>query len=131
MLDDPENSGSFTGELRRLTETMRPERIVVTEAAEWRVVEAMEKWEETIGIPVEIRSDSRFLCSKAEFSDWARGRRSLTMEYFYRDMRRRTGLLMNCRLKKCSRVTAEIKIGRNAFATNRCRKWIRAWHKGS
>lgn len=41
-LDDPKNSGSFTGELRRAVETMLPERIIVTEAAEWRV---LRKWE--------------------------------------------------------------------------------------
>ena len=94
-LDDPENSGSFTGEVMRAAKTMLPERIIATEAAEWRVLEAMGKWQGLLGVPVEMRADGRFLCSKADFQDWARDRRSLTMEYFYRDMRRRTGLLMN------------------------------------
>ncbi|KQS85781.1 MULTISPECIES: cryptochrome/photolyase family protein [unclassified Rhizobium] len=94
-LDSPDNSGSFTGELKRAVSDMKPQRVIVTEAAEWRVLQAMGTWEVGIGIPVEIRVDNRFLCSKFEFQDWARGRRSLTMEYFYRDMRRRTGLLMN------------------------------------
>jgi deoxyribodipyrimidine photolyase-related protein len=43
---------------------------------------------------VEIREDNRFLCSRAEFADWAKGRKSLRMEYFYREMRRKTGWLM-------------------------------------
>ncbi|MBB3545374.1 MULTISPECIES: cryptochrome/photolyase family protein [unclassified Rhizobium] len=94
-LDDPDNSGSFTGELKRAVETLRPRRIVITEGSEWRVLEEMGKWHETIGVSVEIRTDGRYLCSKAEFQDWARDRRSLTMEYFYRDMRRRTRLLMS------------------------------------
>ena len=38
--------------------------------------------------------DDRFLCSVAEFTAWAEGRKQLRMEFFYRDMRRRTGLLM-------------------------------------
>ena len=38
--------------------------------------------------------DDRFLCPDAEFARWAEGRKQLRMEFFYRDMRRRTGLLM-------------------------------------
>jgi len=38
--------------------------------------------------------DTRFLASKQEFADWADGRKQYRMEYFYRDMRRKTGLLM-------------------------------------
>ncbi len=41
------------------------------------------------------RPDSRFLCTHAEFATWAEGRNELRMEYFYREMRRKTGLLMN------------------------------------
>ena len=41
-----------------------------------------------------ILPDDRFLCSLPDFYTWAQGRREHRMEYFYRDMRRRTGLLM-------------------------------------
>jgi deoxyribodipyrimidine photolyase-related protein len=51
-------------------------------------------WQERIGIPVELRADGRFLCSRDAFTRWARGRRQPRMEFFYREMRRRTGLLM-------------------------------------
>ena len=93
-LDDPNNAGSFTGELMRLLSEVMPKRIIATEASEWRVLNAMEGWAAMVGVPVEIRADTRFLCAKPEFRRWADGRRSLTMEYFYRDMRRKTGLLM-------------------------------------
>ena len=93
-LDDPQNSGSFSGELLRATAAALPERIVATEASEWRVLQLMQGWQSSLTQPVEIRVDTRFICSKAEFRDWADNRRSLTMEYFYRDMRRKTGLLM-------------------------------------
>lgn len=46
-------------------------------------------------IYVDIRLDRRFLVSHEEFKTWADGRKTLTMEYFYRDVRRKTGLLMN------------------------------------
>ncbi|MFD1330180.1 cryptochrome/photolyase family protein [Mycoplana ramosa] len=96
-LDDPDNAGSFTGELARTVAATSPKRIIATEACEWRVLEMMESWQSAFGLPVEIRADTRFLLSKQAFQTWAQSRRSLTMEYFYRDMRRRTGLLMNGR----------------------------------
>lgn len=94
-LDDSGNAGSFTGEIRRSIEIVRPDRIVVTEPGEYRVLEAMKTWDTAFGLPVEIRSDTRFLCSIEEFKDWANGRKALRMEFFYREMRRKHGLLMD------------------------------------
>ncbi len=93
-LNDPSNSGSFTGELERAIKQHRPDKVVVTEPGEWRVLEMMQSWETEFGIPVEIREDDRFLASLAEFNQWAEGRKSLRMEFFYREMRRKTGWLM-------------------------------------
>lgn len=94
-LDDAGNTGSFTGELQRAVARRRPARVVVTEPGEWRVLEMMRRSSETLGVPVEIREDDRFFCSRSEFAHWATDRSSLTMEFFYRDMRRRTGFLMD------------------------------------
>ncbi|MEP9403848.1 cryptochrome/photolyase family protein [Sphingomonas sp. VNH70] len=94
-LDDPDNAGSFTGEVARAVERHDPARIVVTEAGEWRVQAMLEAWETIFGMPVDIRADTRFLCSHQRFGEWAEGRRELRMEYFYREMRRETGLLMD------------------------------------
>lgn len=93
-LDDAGNSGSFTGELLRAVEALKPQKIIITEAGEWRVTQAIARWPDQSGLPVEVRPDGRFLCSRETFRHWADGRRELTMEFFYRDMRRRTGLLM-------------------------------------
>ena len=94
-LDDPDNAGSFTGEIARAVERHAPERIVVTEAGEWRVAAMLESWETIFGIPVDIRPDDRFVATHAEFDAWASDRKQLTMEFFYRDMRRKTRLLMD------------------------------------
>jgi deoxyribodipyrimidine photolyase-related protein len=94
-LDDTDNSGSFTGELARAIERHRPARIRVTEAAEWRVKTMLDSWPDRFDVPVEILPDDRFLCSHAEFGAWAEDRKQLRMEFFYRDMRRKTGLLMD------------------------------------
>ncbi len=94
-LHDPENSGSFTGELARAIERHHPGLIRVTEAGEWRVKAMLDSWSDRFDVPVEIVPDTRFLASHAEFETWAEGRKQLRMEFFYRDMRRKSGLLMD------------------------------------
>lgn len=93
-LDDPANTGSFSGELARAITLHQPQAIVATEPGEWRVAEMMRDWSAQFGLPVEIRDDDRFFCSRDRFARWAEGRKSYRMEFFYREMRRETGLLM-------------------------------------
>ncbi len=94
-LDDPDNSGSFTGEVARAIARHAPDRIVVTAAGEWRVAAMIDSWETLFGIPVDVRPDTRFIATLDEFAAWAKGRKQWRMEYFYREMRRKTGLLMD------------------------------------
>lgn len=93
-LDDAQNTGSFSGEVARAIEEYEIDRIVVTFPGEYRVMEDICAWEKRFGVPVEIRSDNRFLCSPDEFSTWAVGRKQLRMEYFYREMRQKHSILM-------------------------------------
>jgi deoxyribodipyrimidine photolyase-related protein len=94
-LDDADNAGSFTGELERAIARHRPEAVFVTEPGEWRVWEMMLDWRERLDVPVHIREDDRFICSRDEFARWAADRKTFRMEFFYREMRRKTGLLMH------------------------------------
>jgi len=90
-LDDPENTGSITGELIRRAAEYDAVGVVYTEPGEWRLIAALGD------IPLKSHSlpDTRFIATHQEFEDWAEGRKQLRMEYFYRDMRRKTGLLMD------------------------------------
>ena len=87
-LDDPSNTGSFTTEVQRAIARHKPSRIAVTEPGEWRVSEMMKGW------GAEILTDDRFFATPSTFAAWAKGRKQLRMEFFYRDMRRASGLLM-------------------------------------
>ena len=93
-LDDPNNQDSFTAQVAHAIAAHHPERITVTDAGEWRVAEMFKGWKAALGVPVDILPDTRFIASIPEFQAWAEGRKQLRMEYFYRDMRRKTGLLM-------------------------------------
>ncbi|MBD3764221.1 MAG: cryptochrome/photolyase family protein [Rhodobacterales bacterium] len=90
-LDDAENAGSIPGELLARAAETGARSVIATQPGEWRLIRALE----ALPLPVTLLPDDRFLCSQADFAAWARGRKALRMENFYRDMRRRTGLLMD------------------------------------
>lgn len=87
---DSDNAGSICGELLRRAEEYGAEDVIATEPGEWRLIEALQN----CPLKVRLLKDDRFLCSHAEFEDWSEGRKELRMEFFYRQMRRRTGYLM-------------------------------------
>ncbi|RZV44961.1 MAG: cryptochrome/photolyase family protein [Acidimicrobiales bacterium] len=92
-LNDAANAGSFSGEVNAALDRSDVEKVIVTEPAEYRVLTDMRNWD--LGVPLEIRPDDRFLCTHDEFQQWSEGRKQLRMEYFYREMRRKFGILMD------------------------------------
>ena len=94
-LDEPDNTGSFTGEIARAVGRHAPDAIRVTAAGEWRVQAMLEAWETLFGVPVDIRPDTRFIAPPGFFGEWMEGRAGPRMEFFYREMRKNTGLLMD------------------------------------
>ncbi len=90
-LDDADNSGSLVGELQRWVAELAVAEVHVTECGEWRLEQALRDSD----LPLTWHADRRFLCGREEFAVWAKGKKQLRMEYFYREMRRKSGLLMN------------------------------------
>ncbi len=89
-LGDPDASKSIVGELMRRGQDYETSEVIATQPGEWRLIEALEN----APLAVSVLPDDRFIASPKEFSDWAEGRKELRMEYFYRGMRRKTGLMM-------------------------------------
>jgi len=95
-LTDEGNSHSFTEEIRRaLNDFPAVDHIHLTEPSEYRVMDMVSSWAGEFDRQVTISPDQRFIATHDEFAAWAEGRKQLRMEYFYREMRRKTGLLMN------------------------------------
>lgn len=90
-LDDSDNSGSLPSELQRWTQRLNPAEVHLTECGDWRLEQALRH----CGVPIHWHPDTRFLCSREAFAAWAQGRKQLRMEFFYREMRRASGLLLN------------------------------------
>lgn len=74
--------------------TSEIQEIVVTHPSEYRQLEEVKSWKKHFNVPVTVCEDDRFICSIDEFKDWAKGRKHLLMETFYRSQRTKTGLLM-------------------------------------
>ncbi|WP_025050421.1 cryptochrome/photolyase family protein [Sulfitobacter noctilucae] len=89
-LTDNENAGSIVGELLRRAEETGAAGVICTEPGEWRLIDKLKY----APVKTHILNDDRFIASHKEFEDWAEGRKALRMEYFYREMRRKTDLLM-------------------------------------
>jgi deoxyribodipyrimidine photolyase-related protein len=85
---------SFAEGIRAHIEACRPSAVVVPDPAEWamaRSIEALAAAEPR----VQLVRDRRFLTPRIEFAAWARGRKLLRMEDFYRRQRRRLGVLVD------------------------------------
>lgn len=90
-----QGSESITQALDGALADLGHDRVVMTECGEVRLASLIEAWAAKCSVPVEIRTDDRFICSARRFQLWAEGKRQLRMEFFYREMRRETGLLMD------------------------------------
>lgn len=93
-LDDADNRGSLAAELQTALATLRPQRVVMTAPGDWRVLQALRNVVEGAGLSLELRDDRHFFTTVREFAAHARGRKSLRLEYFYRELRQRHGILM-------------------------------------
>ncbi|WP_420003709.1 cryptochrome/photolyase family protein [Arenibacterium sp. LLYu02] len=87
---DEEGAESIVGELLRRAEEFGASEVLATTPGEWRLIRALQE----ASLKVVLHPDRRFIASRADFADWAAGKSQLRMEYFYRLMRKKTGILM-------------------------------------
>jgi deoxyribodipyrimidine photolyase-related protein len=93
-IDDPGNTGSLAGELGRAIHDHAPRQLVMTAPGDWRVLRQLRDTAESHALPLDIRDDNHFLSTVREFKAHAQGRKSLRLEYFYRELRRKHDILM-------------------------------------
>ena len=94
QFSDPNTQHDFTATVQQAILSQQPDQLIVTKPGEHRVLQEMMNWENILSCAVHFLEDDRFFASTDEFESWAEGRKQLRMEYFYREMRRKTGLLM-------------------------------------
>ncbi|MEM7452931.1 MAG: cryptochrome/photolyase family protein [Planctomycetota bacterium] len=94
QLNDMANSGSLAGELDLAIHEHEPVKLIVVQPGEWRVLDDIQRVCSNAGIPLQVLADRHFYTTLDEFNQHAAGRKQLRMEFFYREVRRRTGILM-------------------------------------
>lgn len=75
--------------------THKPSRIITFRPSSYRQWLEIQKWEASFNIPVEIREDPRFFTTPQQFKKWAGDKKALRMEFFYREVRKSKGILMD------------------------------------
>ncbi len=73
---------------------LQPKKIIVCETGEYRLQQDLLALSQENQIPLALRDDTHFMCSKADFKRWAGSGKTLRMEFFYRYMRKQHRVLM-------------------------------------
>jgi deoxyribodipyrimidine photolyase-related protein len=94
LLDAIDNRGSLRLELEAAIERFGPRDLIVTAPGDWRVLEMLKAVAARTGLALEIREDRHFYSTVREFKAHAAQRKSIRLEYFYREMRKRHDVLM-------------------------------------
>lgn len=94
-LTDLSNTQTLNGEIIRAVNESKVNHIIITEPSEYRLKIMTEGWHQLFNIPIVICEDNRFFCSRKEFNIWAKDKKQLRMEYFYREMRKKYQILMD------------------------------------
>lgn len=93
-LEDPQNQGDFIVELEAAVKRLKPKKLILVEPGEWQVREDFRQAAKRLKVELDEREDRHFLATHADFEKHAKGRKGLRMEFFYREMRTRHGILM-------------------------------------
>ena len=94
QLDDRGETESLSERLAIDLRKLRPDKVVTTRPGEWRVLKALEAVCDEEGVELDLREDRHFFTTPEEFQEHAKGRKSIRMEYFYRELRKRHDVLM-------------------------------------
>ena len=95
QLDDADNTGSLAGELDKVLQHTQAQGLVMTAPGEWRVLQDLRAIAKKNSLPLEVRDDTHFFSTVREFAEHAKGRKQLRQEFFYRELRQKTGILMD------------------------------------
>jgi deoxyribodipyrimidine photolyase-related protein len=94
-LDDPDNRGAIGAELKRQIEESEPGQVLCLEPGDHRVKTMIEDTCSQTKKTLKFVKDTHFLSSIEDFREYEAGKKSLVMGYFYREMRRRTNILID------------------------------------
>ena len=93
-IEDKKNSGILELELEQAVQRIGCERVVITKPGDYKNLLRLRQLSGRLGVEIEILEDDRFLCDERAFNSFAKDKNNLRMEFFYRGMRKKLGILM-------------------------------------
>jgi deoxyribodipyrimidine photolyase-related protein len=93
-LDDADNMGTLQQELSKAIAQLRPTALILTAPGDWRVLQNLRAVAAQHHLPLDLRDDTHFFSTVREFAAHAKGRKQLRLEYWYRELRHKHGILM-------------------------------------
>lgn len=94
-LDDSDNQGTLARQLARAIARFQPAGLVLTAPGDWRVLQSLRAVAAQHQLPLDLRDDTHFFSTVREFAAHAQGRKQLRLEYWYRALRQKHGILMD------------------------------------
>lgn len=94
QMDEPGNLGTLPQELNRVIAKLQPAALVLTAPGDWRVLQGLRAVAKQHALALDLRDDTHFFSTVREFAAYADGRKQLRLEYWYRELRHKHGLLM-------------------------------------
>lgn len=94
QLDDRGNKGSLSAELCAAIKKHKPDTVKVVWPGDHRVLEMLRDVTDQAGVELVLLDDTHFVTTLDQFRKHAEGRKQLRMEFFYREVRKQMGVLM-------------------------------------
>jgi deoxyribodipyrimidine photolyase-related protein len=93
-IDDADASPTLNHRLQVVLKSCSPLEVHMTAPGEWRVLQDIQTTVAQAGLALQLHDDSHFYTTVRDFAQHARGRKQLRMEFWYRELRQRFGVLM-------------------------------------
>jgi len=94
-LDDADNAGSLQQELAKAIVQLQPAALVLTAPGDWRVLQNLRAVATQHALALDLRDDTHFFSTVRDFAAHAKGRKQLRLEFWYRELRQKHGILMD------------------------------------
>ena len=93
-LDEGASANSLAAQLQNAIDRLKPQCLVMCAPGDWRVYQSIREVAAHAGLELDVREDRHFFSTVREFAAHAEGRKTLRLEYFYRELRERHDVLM-------------------------------------
>lgn len=85
----------FVAALKTTLQNYKVTQLRVVLPGDYRVLQELKLFCADNNLFLDVLADNHFIAQTGEFSAWKKGKKQLRMEYWYRQLRKRTGILMD------------------------------------